>query len=238
MEIWLARTTNFILLNIVITITNITYVKSNEAILTRSDETRRATIIGLAKLAEYRDSETGEHLQRIRDITFLLTRALKSTEKYKDYIREDYILDVSMSSILHDIGKVGIQDEILLKPGRLTDEEFREIQKHPEYGAAVIREIEKNIQGRSLYTLGEEVAASHHEKWDGTGYPRGLAGEQIPLSARIVAIADVYDALTSKRPYKNAFSHDEAIRIIKDERGKHFDPYIIDVFMDIQDELK
>jgi len=102
----------------------------------------------------------------------------------------------------------------------------------------VIREIEKNIQGRSLYTLGEEVAASHHEKWDGTGYPRGLAGEQIPLSARIVAIADVYDALTSKRPYKNAFSHDEAIRIIKDERGKHFDPYIIDVFMDIQDELK
>ncbi len=231
-KIWMARTVNFILLNIVIVITNITYIRVNKKILTQSDETRRATIIGLAKLAEYRDTDTGEHLQRIRSFTMNLAELLKSTEKYSDYITDDYVWDISMSAILHDIGKVGIQDDILLKPDSLTEEEFHEIKKHPLYGSDVIGEIEKNIQGRSLYKLGKEIATHHHERWDGSGYPEGLAGEKIPLSARIVALTDVYDALTHKRPYKEAYSTEEAIGIISRERGRHFDPFIVDIFLE------
>lgn len=203
----------------------------------RSNETNRASILGLAKLAEYRDSDTGEHLDRIQHYTILLTIGLSKNENYKDYITPDYIEDIRLSSILHDIGKVGIHDAILLKPGKLDDSEFEDIKHHSEFGGNVIVELEKNIEGCSFFELGREIAFFHHEKWDGSGYPEGRRGTEIPLSARIVALADVYDALTSKRCYKKAFSHEETSEIIFQGRGTHFDPTIVDVFLNLQEGM-
>lgn len=194
------------------------------------DESRYALIMGLAKLAEYRDEDTGTHLERMREYVKILTRQLKRTEKYRDYITEDYILDIYQSSILHDIGKVGIRDSILLKPGKLTEEEFAEMKSHSTIGGDAIKAVEEEIQVRSFLNLGREIAYHHHEKWNGKGYPFGLEGEKIPLSARITALADVYDALTSIRPYKKAFSHEKAAAIIYGDSGSHFDPEVVEAF--------
>ena len=232
------KTINFIFLNVVVVIINAIYTNGFRVLYSRSTETRNASIIGLAKLAEYRDIDTGEHLFRIRRYTVLLAGELAELPEYRGYITDDYIKDLEISSILHDIGKVGIQDSILHKPGSLTEEEFREIKKHPEIGASVISAIEKNVSGRSLYILGREIAQSHHEKWDGSGYPEGLGGRDIPLSARIVALADVYDALTQERPYKEAYSHDHASEIIQSGRGSHFDPDIVDAFMRVRHRFR
>ena len=139
--------------------------------------------------------------------------------------------DLHHSSILHDIGKVWVKDSILLKPGRLTEEEFAHIRRHAAKGGDIIRTIERRIGTPSYLRLGREIAYSHHEKWDGSGYPEGLKGENIPLSARITAVADVYDALTSKRPYKPAFDHDKAVSIIREGRGSHFEPDLVDIFL-------
>lgn len=233
-NMWLIRAVNFIVLNIIIVISNSIFVKGFRKLLTQSYETKKATIVGLAKLAEHRDSDTGEHLNRIQYYTTIICREMAKKNDFHDYITEEYINDMAMSSILHDIGKVGIQDAILLKPGKLNPEEFNEIKQHPIIGGEVIEEIEKNIKGRSLYMLGREIAFYHHEKWDGTGYPEGLSCTNIPLSARIVALVDVYDALTSERPYKEAFSHDKARKIILDGKGSHFDPQIVDIFLKIE----
>ncbi|MCD4744135.1 MAG: HD domain-containing protein, partial [Desulfobacteraceae bacterium] len=138
--------------------------------------------------------------------------------------------DIYQSSILHDIGKVGIKDSILLKPGKLTEEEFETIKHHTIIGGDAISSIELQIKVRSFLTLARDIAYSHHERWDGSGYPKGLKGEAIPLSARITAVADVYDALTSERPYKKAFSHQKSMDIIISDSGKHFDPNIIEAF--------
>ena len=192
---------------------------------------RIATILGLAKLAEYRDEATGAHLERIREYARILARELAAKPEYKGYITAEYIEDIYNSSILHDIGKVGIPDAILLKPARLTPEEFEVIKIHTTLGGDVLKAVEGKIEGQSFLTLGKEIAYYHHEKWDGTGYPSGLAGTDIPLSARIVALADVYDALTSKRVYKDAFSHFEAMDIIVKDRGTHFAPDVVDAFM-------
>ena len=150
---------------------------------------------------------------------------------YKDYITEKYIDDIYQSSILHDIGKVGIQDSVLLKPGKLNPEEFDIIKRHTVLGGDALAEIESQIGGRSFLILGKEIAYYHHEKWDGTGYPDGLKGEDIPLSARMVAIADVYDALTTKRFYKEAFTHEKSREIIVGLKGSHFDPDVVDAFL-------
>ena len=196
------------------------------------------TILGLAKLAEYRDLNTGEHLERMMEYTRILTQALAEHPKYSSYITSEYIEDIYLSSILHDIGKVGITDEILLKPGKLTPEEFEKVKEHPVLGGNALRAIESRVGGKSFLALGKEICYHHHERWDGSGYPDGLHGETIPLSARIVALADVYDALTSVRVYKGAASHEEALEIITDERGKHFDPDIVDAFLANQDGFK
>ncbi len=232
-DMWVVKSVNFILLNFVILIANGIFVRGFKTLVARSTETRNASIIGLAKLAEYRDNDTGQHLQRIQEYVVLIARELARQEKYREYITEEYIQDLYTSSILHDIGKVGIQDAILLKPGALTPEEFAIIKQHPVMGGDVIAEIENHIQGRSFYALGREIARYHHEKWDGSGYPEGLQGEEIPLSARITALADVYDALTSERPYKDASSHEEAVRVIKSGRGTQFDPEVVDAFVRI-----
>ncbi len=218
--------------------TRIKLEKKLEDSIVQIKETQSAAIIGFAKLTEYRDHCTGEHLERIRKYTHLLARRLKKTEKYRDYISDNYIEDLSLSSVLHDIGKVGIEDSILLKKGKLTIEEFEVMKNHVRMGGDALRVIDNEIGYESFLTLGKQIAYYHHERWDGSGYPEGLVGENIPLSARIVALADVYDALTSERPYKKAFPHEEAVKIILQERGKHFDPLLVDVFLKISDEIR
>jgi len=200
--------------------------------LQQTEEARQATILGLAKLTEYRDRDTGGHLERIREYCRLLAQELMRLPHYQDYITREYIEDVYQSSVLHDIGKVGIPDAILLKPGRLSHEEFQLIKLHSVYGGDMLKTIEEKTGGGTTFlTMGKIIAYYHHEKWDGSGYPKGLAGSDIPLCTRLVALADVYDALTSDRSYKKAFSHEDAVRIISAERGRHFDPDVVDAFL-------
>ena len=198
---------------------------------------RAATILGLAKLAEYRDEGTGTHLERIREYAKILAEELGRIPAYRNIITNEYIDDIYQSSILHDIGKVGIPDAILLKPGKLTDQEFETIKRHTLLGGDAIRAIEAQIEGKSFLKMGREIAYNHHEKWDGSGYPAGLKGEDIPLSARIVAVADVYDALTTERFYKRAYSHEKSRQIILSLKGSHFDPRIVEVFEQLGDEF-
>jgi PAS domain S-box-containing protein len=200
-------------------------------------EARSATILGLAKLAEYRDEGTGTHLERIREYARILAVQLAENPRFADRIDQQYIDDIYQSSILHDIGKVGTPDALLLKPGELTEEEFDIIKRHTLMGGNALQAIESQIEGKSFLAMGKEIAYNHHEKWDGSGYPRGLKGEQIPLSARIIAVADVYDALTTKRFYKEAYSHDKAKSMIIRLKGQHFDPEIVKAFVVIEAEF-
>ena len=198
---------------------------------------RMGTILGLAKLAEYRDEGTGAHLERIREYAKLLAEALAKNPKYAGHITPEYVDDIYQSSILHDIGKVGIPDAVLLKPAKLSDEEFDVIKRHTTLGGDAINAIEAKIEGKSFLALGKEIAYNHHEKWDGSGYPRGLSRDDIPLSARIIALADVYDALTTRRLYKEAFSHKRSRQMIVELKGTHFDPQVVDVFLGLEDEF-
>ncbi len=198
------------------------------------DEIRYGSVLALAKLAETRDEETGEHLERMAVYTRAIAELLYARNLYRDQLNLEYIEQLERYSPLHDIGKVGISDSILLKPGKLTPEEFNEMKKHTTFGAEVLRSAGQNIQkkGRDMFRIGIEIAESHHERWDGTGYPAGKKGLEIPLSARIVALADVFDALVSTRPYKKAFSLDTAFKMIAEGRGSHFDPVIVDIFLE------
>jgi response regulator RpfG family c-di-GMP phosphodiesterase len=189
--------------------------------------TKDAVIYGLAKLAESRDDDTGAHLDRIRDYVEVLAADLVSAGTLLN--AESAKLLVNASS-LHDIGKVGIPDAVLCKPGKLTPAERTIMQKHPAIGGECLRAIKKVMGDDDFLTTACEVAYSHHERWDGAGYPLGLSGENIPLTGRIVAVADVYDALTSKRVYKEAMSHEAAVRIITEGSGSQFDPAIVAVF--------
>jgi PAS domain S-box-containing protein len=200
-------------------------------------EARAATILGLAKLAEYRDEGTGTHLERIREYARILTVQLARSPKFKGLIDQQYIDDIYQSSILHDIGKVGTPDALLLKPGELTEKEFEIIKRHTLMGGNALQAIESQIEGKSFLAMGKEIAYNHHEKWDGSGYPRGLKGEAIPLSARIIAVADVYDALTTKRFYKEAYSHGKARDMIIELKGKHFDPEIVNAFTAVAEKI-
>ncbi|UCH19568.1 MAG: PAS domain S-box protein [Deltaproteobacteria bacterium] len=212
--------------------------RENAKLEAQLQEARAATILGLAKLAEYRDEGTGTHLERIREYAKIIAEQMSNHPKYKDYITLEYIEDIFRSSILHDIGKVGVPDAILLKPGRLTAKEFEVIKKHAVLGGDALNAIDSKIEGVSFLTLGKEIAYYHHEKWDGTGYPKGLTNEKIPLSARFVALADVYDALTSKRFYKEAYTHEKAREIIIELKGTHFDPDVVDAFLAREKEFK
>lgn len=182
--------------------------------------------------------QTPGRISRIREYSKILTEDLAKRPDYAGYITPEYIDDIYNSSILHDIGKVGVPDAVLLKPDKLTPDEFDIVKRHSALGGDALREVETKIEGQSFLTLGKEIAYYHHEKWDGTGYPRGLKGDQIPLSARIVALADVYDALTSKRVYKEAFSHQVAKEIIVESSGTHFVPDIVDAFLKNEDEFR
>ena len=199
--------------------------------------TQDVTIYGMAVLAETRDNETGKHIMRTQYYVKAMAEYLAKIGKHRELLDTSYIDLLFKSAPLHDIGKVGIADSILLKPGKLTEEEFEEMKKHTTIGrdAIVKSEIALGRQDTtSFLTLASEIAYSHHEKWNGTGYPEGLSGDDIPLSGRLMAIADVYDALISKRVYKAAFPHEKAVAIIAEGKGKHFDPDIVDVFVEIQ----
>lgn len=189
-----------------------------------------AAIKGLAKLAESRDPETGDHLTRMALYSAIVTEQLGQKSAYRKLITPAYVRDVFNFAPMHDIGKVGIADSILLKPGKLDAAERTEMERHPTIGAEVLRLAEAQVQvhGRSMFKIGIEIAAAHHEKFDGSGYPAGLSGQQIPLSARIVAVADVFDALTSKRPYKEAWSIEQTLVFMRSNAGQHFDPEVID----------
>ncbi len=193
---------------------------------------RSGIILGLAKLAEYRDTDTGAHLERMREFARVLAMALGRKPKYRQHITPAFIDDIYFSSPLHDIGKVGIPDNILCKPGPLTPEERRTMERHAEIGGQVIRAVEERVGHQSFLRVAIQVAECHHERWDGSGYPRGLKGEAIPLAARIVALADVYDALTSKRVYKPPCSHEESRAILIRDSGKHFDPEVVEAFLE------
>lgn len=192
----------------------------------------------MISLAETRDNETGNHIRRTQFYIKLLAERLCLDPSYANQLDDNAINLLFKSAPLHDIGKIGIPDHILMKKGKLTEEEFEIMKTHTTIGfEAINRAEENNGKEMSFLRVAKEIAHSHHEKWDGSGYPQGLSGEDIPLSARLMAIVDVYDALISKRIYKPAFTHDEAIKMILSERGAHFDPTIVDAFMDIQQDI-
>ncbi len=192
-------------------------------------KTQRATIFALSSLADARDSETGDHLERIRNYSVLLMQLYRIEEDHPE-INARLLRDLYDSSVLHDIGKVGIPDYILLKKGYLTEEEFEIMKKHPVIGYDALKNASGDLGSDFFLNMAMDIILYHHERWDGAGYPFGLKNEDIPLSARIVSIADVYDALTSRRPYKEAYSHDEAIAIMTKECGK-YDPEIFNLFL-------
>jgi putative two-component system response regulator len=194
-------------------------------------QTRDIALITLAKLAESRDSTTGLHLDRISAYSRRLAEELRNGS-YAGRISLAYIEQLAKSSPLHDIGKVGIPDSILCKPGPLSSSEFRLMQTHSTIGGDTLRSVLERFETRGFLIMAMEIAYSHHERWDGCGYPKGLAGEEIPLAARIVAIVDSYDTLTSDRPYKRAVPHAEAVQRLVVDRGRHFEPAIVDAFMD------
>jgi len=189
-----------------------------------------ATIFALAKLAESRDDETGEHLERVRTFCKILAVRLYTQPGYREQISDRFIETIYQASPLHDIGKVSIPDRILLKPGKLTPEEFETMKQHPLLGAHTLEAVSHKYPNNPIINMGIDIARYHHERWDGSGYPHGLSGEAIPLSARIMAAADIYDALRSKRVYKAAFTHVDATEIILNSSGSHLDPEIANAF--------
>lgn len=194
-------------------------------------------IFALSKLAESRDPETGEHLERLQEYCKAICERLLEKQVYCDQLTPEFMQNLYASSPLHDIGKVGIPDAVLLKPGRLSSEEFDIMKTHSEIGAETLKAVAQRYDNNALLQMGVTIARSHHEKWDGSGYPEGLAGEEIHLGARILALSDVYDALTSKRVYKEAFSHQKSRDIIIEGRGKHFDPEVVDAFVEVEDQF-
>jgi response regulator RpfG family c-di-GMP phosphodiesterase len=208
----------------------------NQIRLAERNEARDAIILAMAKLAEQRDPETGLHLERVRAYCRLLGTALARKPGFGEITRA-FIESLYRSSPLHDIGKVGIPDNVLLKPGKLTPEEFEIMKRHTMIGGDTIFALIDKGSSQDFLQLAMEIAYHHHEKFNGSGYPFGLAGRDIPLSARIMAVADVYDALTSRRVYKAAFPHEKAVSIIQKDAGTHFDPDIVATFMEIHDQF-
>ncbi len=197
------------------------------------------TILALASLAETRDNETGNHIRRTQHYVKILAEHLQGHPRFAHYLTERQIYILFKSAPLHDIGKVGIPDSILLKPGRFDAEEFAVMKRHTTLGRDAILHAEEQLGMQvDFLSCAKEIAWCHQEKWDGSGYPRGLRGEEIPISARLMALADVYDALISRRVYKAGMPHDEALRTIAEGRGNHFDPDIVDAFLLVSDQFQ
>jgi putative two-component system response regulator len=200
---------------------------------------QEVTILAMASLAETRDSDTGNHIRRTQYYVQALAETLKQHPRFTGFLTPYNVQMLFRSAPLHDIGKVGIPDSILLKPGRLTPEEFEVMKTHTTLGRDAIAHAEDALGTKvEFLSMAKEIALSHQEKWDGTGYPEGLSGNAIPISARLMALADVYDALISRRVYKEGMSHAQAVDIIVQGRGSHFDPDIVDGFLEIQEEFR
>jgi response regulator RpfG family c-di-GMP phosphodiesterase len=204
----------------------------NETRRRERDEAQYATVVALARLSEQRDQETGQHLERVSEYCRLIAESLVRRGCHIDVLTPRYILDLERSAPLHDIGKVGIPDSILLKRGKLSASEWEIMKSHSEIGAETLRSVARSQHTQSYLAMGLDIALCHHEKWDGSGYPAGLVAQAIPLAARILALADVYDALTTVRPYKHAWSHAQALALIEESRGSHFDPDVVDAFVE------
>lgn len=209
----------------------------NEQINKISQE-QRNIIYAMAKLSEAKDDATGNHLENIGQNCRLIAMSLQFSPKFERVITNDFIETIEFAAPLHDIGKITIPDRVLLKPGKLTPEEMEIMRTHSEVGAKTLMEIYSHNEQNSFIKMAIDIAYYHHERWDGTGYPKGLKGSEIPLSARIMAVADVYDTLVNERCYKSAYSHEKSMEIMNEESGKSFDPDIIEVFNKIQRQLK
>jgi putative two-component system response regulator len=192
------------------------------------------TILALAKLSESRDDDTGKHLERVQVLCRIIAENLASLPEYRETIDSKFIDNIYHASPLHDIGKVGIPDRILLKPGKLDPKEFNVMKQHTIIGAQTLEAVQEKYQSNVFIEMGIAIARSHHERWDGRGYPDGLAGRDIPLCARIMAVADVYDALRTTRCYKQAIPHESAIAIIREGMGNQFDPDVVDTFLKLE----
>ena len=199
---------------------------------------QNAVIVWAAEMVEFRDEETGQHVERVQKYLRVLLDNMIKMEKYSDEV-SDWDADAFYkSALLHDVGKIKIRDNILLKTARLTEDEFSNMQQHAEYGKILLESLQAKVPNQTFLDYAKILAYSHHEKWDGTGYPKHLKGMDIPLQARMMALADVYDALVSERPYKAAFSHEKAMQIIGEGRGTQFDPDLVDLFLQLSDEIK
>jgi len=213
------------------------YLRNNQT--AQLVETQKATVVCLANLAEFKDNETADHLERTRHYGTLLSNYLRHYPQFRSQINRDYLDNIGFASVLHDIGKVGVPDNILKKPGKLTDEEFEVIKQHPIYAKGVLKDLVNKYKVNDMFfNLGYNIAVYHHEKWDGSGYPEGLSGEEIPLEARIFSVCDVYDALRSERVYKKPFSHEKAMKIINEGKGSHFDPIVVDAVNACSEQFK
>lgn len=202
------------------------------------ENARQVTIESMASVAETRDPETGAHIKRTQHYVRAIAEQFKRSGAHPQTLTKEYIDLLFLSAPLHDIGKVGVPDHILLKPGRLTPAEFELMKQHAEFGRKIIFSTAQHIEGDNFLVIAGEIAATHHEKWDGSGYPNELAGEDIPLSGRIMAVADIYDALISRRCYKEPFSHELATDLMRAGRGTTFDPALLDAFFAIEDRIK
>ncbi|HSQ41986.1 MAG TPA: HD domain-containing phosphohydrolase [Fibrobacteraceae bacterium] len=216
---------------------------------------QQESVQGFAKISEARDLSTGQHIQRMKEYARIIAQSLSTMPKFRDSVTPAFVQDVYIAAPLHDIGKVGTKDEILRKRGKLSGEEFELMKMHTIVGGDLMAELEEKLPGTSFFSRGREIAYHHHQRWDGTGYPNilnlgksviyfvepgvghPLKGEEIPLSARIVALADVYDALRSRRVYKEPFTHEVARDMILQEKGKHFDPDVVDAFLAAEAEI-
>lgn len=200
--------------------------------------TQEATIHAMASLAEWRDTETGAHIKRTQNYVKALAVYIAQLPRYREELDADAIAWLYLSAPLHDVGKVGIADTVLHKPGPLTDEEYEAMKEHTTLGRAVLASADKFLGENSFLRIASDIAYCHHERWDGKGYPRGVAGKDIPLSARLMSVADVYDALRSKRVYKPAMPHETAVRIIVDGKGTQFDPEVVEAFVALQEQFR
>ena len=213
-----------------------------EEVLKRTREVQMiqdVTIVAMASLAETRDNETGNHIRRTQNYVRVLAKQMQTHPRFRDVLTDETIELLYKSAPLHDIGKVGIPDRILLKPGKLTPEEFEIMKTHTTLGRDAILAAEARLDvSNSFLSLAREIAYSHQEKWDGSGYPEGLSGDDIPVSARLMAVADVYDALISRRVYKAPLSHDDAVAVIVEGSGAHFDPDLVTGFVELESEFR
>jgi HD-GYP domain-containing protein (c-di-GMP phosphodiesterase class II) len=214
------------------------YQLENYRLVRQLSSSRDAVIHGMARLAESRGGDMGGHIDRICAYSQLLARRLQGMPGYLGEVTDEWVATLTRAAALHDIGKVAIPDAILLKPGRLTEDEYDVMRTHAELGSTILRDLMATHGAFPMLEMGTDVALCHHERWDGEGYPNGMFGDQIPLCARIVTVADVYDALTSKRVYKEAWSQDETLAQLRSMAGSHFDPKLVEVFLRDPDELE